>query len=80
MRNLTKIIMVALITVISAGILVFTIENQNSVSLVFLGGVAPPIAVSILILTAFLMGMAIAPILVFLRRNRLKTSKMARKG
>lgn len=79
MRNLTKIIMVAFLLLILVSILVFTIENQNSVSLVFLGGATPPIAISILILSAFLMGMVIAPILVFLRRNLLKNSKIARK-
>lgn len=79
MHSFAKIITVAFLLVMSAGFLLFVIENQNSVSLVFLGGAAPPIAISILILSAFLMGMAIAPILVFLRRHRIKKSKMDKK-
>ncbi|MGE8178736.1 DUF1049 domain-containing protein [Pseudomonas fluorescens] len=79
MRNLARVLLIAFFLLIVVAILAFTIENQQLVSLVFLGVTAPPLAMSILILSSFLLGMVLAPILVFLRRNLLKKSKMVKK-
>ena len=79
MRNLAKIIMVAFVVLISVGVLIFTVENQNTVSIAFFGVDGPPLAVSILVITSFLLGMVFGPILVLLRRNLLKKSKIVKK-
>lgn len=71
-----QVLLIAFFLLIVVAILAFTIENQQLVSLVFLGVIAPPLAMSILILSAFLLGMVLAPIVVFLRRKLLKKSKM----
>lgn len=79
MRNLARVLLAAFFLLIAVAILAFTLENQQLVSLVFMGATVPPLAISILILSAFLLGMALAPTLVFLRRYLLKKSKMVRK-
>ncbi|MFU2328103.1 DUF1049 domain-containing protein [Pseudomonas sp. NFX98] len=79
MRNLIKIIAVAFILPVAALILIFTLENQKAVSLVFLGMDAPPLAVSALVLSAFLLGLVVGPFLALLRRYHLKKGKMTKK-
>jgi len=80
MHKLSKLIVVLFLLLISAAALSFTLENQNSVSIVFLGMVFPPLTVSLMLITAFLMGMVLGPVAVILRRNLLKKSKMTNKG
>ncbi|KAA5839125.1 MULTISPECIES: LapA family protein [Pseudomonas] len=78
MRNLKRVLLVALILLLVLAILAFVLENQQSVSLLFLGWVGPQLPVSLVAITALLFGMLIGPLLGWLvgfairgRRRRL---------
>ncbi|KAB0534540.1 MULTISPECIES: LapA family protein [Pseudomonas] len=78
MRNLKRVLLVALILLLVLAILAFVLENQQSVSLLFLGWAGPQLPVSLVAITALLFGMLIGPLLGWLvgfairgRRRRL---------
>lgn len=78
MGKLIKIAILSFVMLIAAGVLLFILENQSVVSLVFLGMNAPPLAISILVLSAFLLGLLVGPFLTLLRRYHLKKGKMTK--
>ncbi|CAI8965729.1 MULTISPECIES: lipopolysaccharide assembly protein LapA domain-containing protein [Pseudomonas] len=76
MRNLKRILLGVFILLLVLVILAFVLENQQSVSLLFLGLSGPQLPVSLVVVLALLIGMLIGPILGwFLGRP----SKAARK-
>ncbi|KAA8742508.1 LapA family protein [Pseudomonas koreensis] len=76
MRNLKRILLGVFILLLVLVILAFVLENQQSVSLLFLGFSGPQLPVSVVAVLALLIGMMIGPVLGwFLGRS----SKAARK-
>ncbi|MDR9862859.1 MULTISPECIES: lipopolysaccharide assembly protein LapA domain-containing protein [Pseudomonas] len=76
MRNLKRILIGVFILLLVLAILAFVLENQQSVSLLFLGWAGPELPVSLVVVLALLLGMIFGPILgLFLGRS----SKAARK-
>lgn len=76
MRNLKRILLGVFILMLVLVILAFVLENQQSVSLFFLGLSGPRIPVSLVVVLALLAGMLIGPVLSwFLGRS----SRAARK-
>ncbi|WJV24863.1 MULTISPECIES: LapA family protein [Pseudomonas] len=78
MRNLKKLLLVLIVLVIVAVVLLFVLENQQNVVLVFLGWAGPQLPVSMLVLAAFLVGLAIGPVLAAVtvsRRRRLSIGR-----
>ncbi len=76
MRNLKRIVLAVFILLLVLAILAFVLENQQSVSLLFLGWAGPQLPISMAIVIALLIGMVSGPILVwFLGR----TSRVSRK-
>jgi uncharacterized integral membrane protein len=76
MRNFKRILLGVFILLLVLVILAFVLENQQSVSLLFLGFSGPQLPVSVLTVLALLIGMMIGPVLGwFLGRS----SKAARK-
>ncbi|MGE1094161.1 LapA family protein [Pseudomonas sp. 29] len=63
MRNLKRILIGVFILLLVLVILAFVLENQQSVSLLFLGLSGPQLPVSLLMVLALLIGMLIGPIL-----------------
>jgi uncharacterized integral membrane protein len=63
MRNLKRILIGFFILLLVFVILAFVLENQQSVSLLFLGLSGPQLPVSLLMVLALLIGMLIGPIL-----------------
>lgn len=72
MRNLKRVLLAVVALVLVLAILAFVLENQQSVSLVFVGWSTPQWAVSVYILGALLLGLAVGPLLglVMSRRNK----------
>ncbi|MDE1164239.1 MAG: DUF1049 domain-containing protein [Pseudomonas sp.] len=80
MRNFKKLLLVLIVLAVVAVALLFVLENQQGVALVFLGWAGPQLPVSVLVLGALLVGLAVGPVLgaiVVARRPRLKVSKAA---
>lgn len=61
MRNLKNVLFVASILVLILAVLAFVLENQQSVSLLFLGWAGPQLPVSVAVVIALLVGMLIGP-------------------
>jgi putative membrane protein len=70
MRNVRRAILTLLLLVVGFIVVLFMLENQQMVSLRLLGWIAPEVPVSAFLLLALLTGLAISPLLVWLRGNR----------
>ncbi|WP_122707344.1 lipopolysaccharide assembly protein LapA domain-containing protein [Pseudomonas sp. Sample_21] len=66
MRNLKRILIGFFILLLILVILAFVLENQQSVSLLFLGLSGPQLPISLIVVLAFLVGMLIGPVLGWL--------------
>ncbi|KIK86714.1 DUF1049 domain-containing protein [Pseudomonas koreensis] len=66
MRNLKRILLGAFLLLMVLAVLAFVLENQQSVSLLFLGFSGPQLPVSVLVVLALLIGMLIGPMLGWL--------------
>ncbi|MDP9712910.1 UNVERIFIED_ORG: putative integral membrane protein [Pseudomonas fluorescens] len=62
MSNLKRILFSVLILLLVLAILAFVLENQQSVSLLFLGWAGPQLPVSVITVGALLAGMLIGPV------------------
>ncbi|UVL00187.1 LapA family protein [Pseudomonas sp. B21-048] len=76
MHNLKRVLLAVFVLLLVLVTLAFILENQQGVSLLFLGWAGPQLPVSLILVIALLIGMVIGPILGwFLGR----TSKASRK-
>ncbi|WP_456023029.1 lipopolysaccharide assembly protein LapA domain-containing protein [Pseudomonas protegens] len=82
MRNLKRILIGVFILLLVLVILAFVLENQQSVSLLFLGLSGPQLPISLIVVLALLVGMLIGPVLGWFlgRSSRIASrSRAARK-
>lgn len=63
MRNLMRVLVVLFALALAAAVLLFVLENQQAVSLVLFGRVAPAMPVAVPVLGALLVGLAVGPLL-----------------
>ncbi|AZD56215.1 LapA family protein [Pseudomonas chlororaphis subsp. aurantiaca] len=63
MRNLKRMLIGVFILLLVLVILAFVLENQQSISLMFLGWAGPQLPISLVMVIALLIGMVIGPIL-----------------
>ena len=63
MRNIKRLLLVVIVLAVAAATLLFVLENQQSVALSFLGWSGPSLPVSVFVLVALLLGLAIGPLL-----------------
>jgi putative membrane protein len=63
MRNLMRVLLGVLVLFLVLMILAFVLENQQSVTLSFLGWAGPQLPVSLVMVLALLAGMVIGPLL-----------------
>jgi uncharacterized integral membrane protein len=68
MHNLKRFGLVFIFVLLAAAILAFMLENQQTVSLFFLGWEGPQLPVAIYVSLALLCGIAIGPLLVVIQR------------
>jgi uncharacterized integral membrane protein len=76
MRNLKRIFVGVFILLLVLVVLAFVLENQQSVSLLFLGLSGPQLPVSLIVVLALLVGMLMAPVLGWILG---RSSRAARK-
>ncbi|QTD31890.1 lipopolysaccharide assembly protein LapA domain-containing protein [Pseudomonas fluorescens] len=67
MRNFKRVLLGFSTLLLMLAILAFVLENQQSVSLIFLGWAGPQLPVSVVTVLALLAGMLIGPVLSWLR-------------
>ncbi|WP_150582006.1 lipopolysaccharide assembly protein LapA domain-containing protein [Pseudomonas fluorescens] len=69
MRNVQRVLLAVLCLLIVLAILAFVLENQQPVSLVFLGWTGPELRISLVVVIAMLAGMVLGPTLGWLIRR-----------
>ncbi|AKJ99548.1 MULTISPECIES: lipopolysaccharide assembly protein LapA domain-containing protein [Pseudomonas] len=75
MRNLKRVVLAVFLLLVILIVLAFVLENQQSVSLLFLGWSGPELPVSVIIVLALLMGMLIGPLLGWLVTRLMRSSR-----
>lgn len=81
MRNLKRLIFFVVVVLIVSATVVFVLENQQPVALVFFGWSAPELSVAVPVVLALLVGLAVGPVLAcimsFKKTSRSRTSRHA---
>jgi uncharacterized integral membrane protein len=72
MRNVKRLIFFVIVLFVLAVTVVFMLENQQPVALVFFGWSAPELSVAVPVILALLAGMLIGPVLTWVARLRKK--------
>jgi uncharacterized integral membrane protein len=72
MRNIKRLIFFVIVLFVLAVTVVFVLENQQPVALVFFGWSAPELSVAVPVILALLVGMLIGPVLTWVARLRKK--------
>ncbi|WP_219268042.1 LapA family protein [Pseudomonas sp. Xaverov 259] len=73
MSRFKRVIAMLVVLVLLLCIVAFVLENQQSVSLQFLGWAAPQLPVSVFVVVALLVGMIVGPLMAWVARARRKT-------
>jgi len=72
MRNVKRLFLFVIVLLVLAVTVVFVLENQQPVALVFFGWSAPELSVAVPVILALLVGMVIGPVLSLGARLRKK--------
>jgi uncharacterized integral membrane protein len=75
MRNLKRVLIAVFVLLLILAILAFVLENQQSVTLLFLGWTGPQLPVSVITVIAFLVGMVIGPAIGWLLARSSRASR-----
>ncbi|WP_080748260.1 lipopolysaccharide assembly protein LapA domain-containing protein [Pseudomonas chlororaphis] len=75
MRNLKRVFVVVVCLLSVLAILAFILENQEPVSLLFLGWAGPRLPVAVVAVLALMIGLVIGPVLGWLLRLRGRASR-----
>lgn len=70
MRNIKRILQVILVLTLILISIAFVLENGESTSLMFFGWSTPQLPLAAYIISVFLLGMAIGPVLFWFARRR----------
>lgn len=63
MRNLKRVLWALVILAVAAVVLLFVLENQQSVALVLFGWAAPALPLSVVVLVALVGGLLVGPVM-----------------
>ncbi|HEF4759243.1 TPA: DUF1049 domain-containing protein [Pseudomonas putida] len=63
MRNLKRVLLAVFVLLLVMAILAFVLENQQSVTLLFLGWAGPELPLSVVVVLALLVGMVVGPVI-----------------
>jgi putative membrane protein len=75
MHNLKRILLAVFVLLLVLAILAFVLENQQSVTLLFLGWAGPQLPVSLITVLALLVGMVIGPVLGWIIGRTFRASR-----
>jgi len=75
MRNLKRLIFFVVVVLVIAATVVFVLENQQPVALVFFGWSAPELSMAVPVIVALLVGMMIGPVLAWFAGLRRKSGR-----
>ncbi|MBD8094287.1 LapA family protein [Pseudomonas fluorescens] len=72
MRGVKRVVLVLSVLIVALVVLGFVLENQQAVSVSFLGWASVPLPVSVFVVLALLIGMLIGPVFAVLFRRKVK--------
>lgn len=75
MRNLKRALLGVFLLLLVLAILAFVLENQQSVSLLFLGWSGPQLPISLVMVLALLVGMVLGPIISWFLGRSFRASR-----
>ncbi|WP_433739383.1 LapA family protein [Pseudomonas putida] len=75
MRNLKRVLLAVFVLLLVLAVLAFVLENQQSVTLVFLGWDGPELPVSLVMVIVLLVGMVVGPIVSWLLGRTYRVSR-----
>ncbi|MGR3896723.1 MULTISPECIES: LapA family protein [Pseudomonas] len=77
MRNLKRVVLALVVLAVAAVVLLFVLENQQSVALVLFGWAAPALPLSVVCLIALVAGLVVGPLIATYTglRSKLLTSR-----
>ncbi|NMY25473.1 DUF1049 domain-containing protein [Pseudomonas sp. WS 5021] len=70
MRGVKRVALVLIVLIAALAILAFVLENQQDVTLAFLGWSTPQLPVSVFVTLALIVGMSVGPFLSLLMRRK----------
>lgn len=70
MRGVKRVALVLIVLIAALAILAFVLENQQDVTLAFLGWATPQLPVSVFVTLALIVGMLVGPFLSLLMRRK----------
>lgn len=70
MRGVKRVALVLIVLIAALAILAFVLENQQDVTLAFLGWSTPQLPVSVFVTLALIVGMLVGPFLSLLMRRK----------
>jgi len=75
MRNFKRVLLGVFVLVLVLAVVAFVLENQQSVSLLFLGWAGPQLPVSLVVVLTLLIGMLIGPLFAWLLGRASRVSR-----
>jgi lipopolysaccharide assembly protein A len=75
MRNLKRMLLGFSVLLLVLAILAFVLENQQTISLMFLGWAGPELPVSVVAIVALLIGMLAGPVLGWFLKRPSRTAR-----
>ena len=75
MLNIKRVMLAVFLLLLILVVLAFVLENQQTISMVFLGWIGPALPVSVIVVLSLLVGMVLGPLLFWLL---LKVRKVSR--
>jgi len=75
MRSFKKLLFFVVVVLIVSATVVFVLENQQPVALVFFGWSAPELTMAVPVILALLVGMVIGPVIGYVLRIGRKNSR-----
>jgi len=72
MRNLKRLIVLVVALALAASVVFFTLENRTPIHLVFLGWNSPELPIALFIMSTFIIGLIVGPLLTWWPHKRLR--------
>jgi uncharacterized integral membrane protein len=79
MPNIKRVVLAVLLLLLVLVVLVFVLENQQAISVAFLGWTGPALPVSVIVVLSLLIGMVLGPLLFWLLLRGRKVSRTSAK-
>ncbi|MDY7219182.1 LapA family protein [Denitrificimonas sp. JX-1] len=80
MQNFKRLLVIVIALVLAASVVFFTLENRTPIQLVFFGWLTPELPIALFVMSAFVLGLILGPLISWWphQRLRMRYSKQAK--